>query len=328
MNEIKTEIMKRPEEVTVYTMIATPFKDDGTLDLKEFSKLLDNMANANIGVYLGSGGAGEGHALSLAELRDVYRTGVEVCKGRVPTAANPREPRTAIQMLELSTLAANEGVDLVQLYSLDAGHGMKPTPTELNNYYRFLLERLDYPIAISVHAYYPYHVPPALLGELCKDFKQVEAINVIMPIAYFLETRDAMSDVDRNIRLYTSMMTFVEGLVAGSYGVQSAEPNLIPYTMRRFADAVLLGDTKTTSELFIFVYNFMRICSRWAPSTARWLKMGMKVLGLPGSNGVLREPYYLPGDNDLSEMRRAFEALDVEGIEATSKALATSKTGL
>jgi dihydrodipicolinate synthase/N-acetylneuraminate lyase len=59
--------MKNPGDVTVYNMVATPFKDDGSVDLDGYAALLGIMADANIGVYLGSGGAGEGHALSTAE---------------------------------------------------------------------------------------------------------------------------------------------------------------------------------------------------------------------------------------------------------------------
>ena len=317
--------MKDPGDVTVYNMVATPFTDDGSLDLESYAALLDLMADANIGVYLGSGGAGEGHALSTAELRDIYRLGVETCKGRVPVAANPREPRTAHQMLELASCAAEAGVDLVQLYSLDAGHGMKPTPRELESYYRFLLDRLDYPIAISVHAYYPYPVPPRFLAELCSDYPQIEAINVIMPTPYFLEVRDEMTAVGRDVRLYTSMMNFVEGLYAGSSGVQSAEPNLVPYSMRRLADAVLTGDSETISEMFLFIYNLMRVVNRWAPSTARWVKMGLRVLGMPGGNGAIREPYLLPDEDQLAQMRREFDRLGVEAMEAASAAAARSR---
>jgi 4-hydroxy-tetrahydrodipicolinate synthase len=315
-------IMKNPGEVTIYSMMATPFKEDGSLDLDSYAALLATMIDANIGVYLGSGGAGEGHALSPPELRDLYRVGVETCKGRVPVAANPREPRTARQMLDLAGLAAEAGVDLIQLYSLDAGHGMKPTRQELDNYYRFLLDRLECPIAISVHFYYPYPVAPRFVAELCADYPQIQAVNVIMPSAYFLEVRDEIADVGREIRLYTSMANFLEGLYAGSSGVQAAEPNLIPYTMRRLADAVLVGDADTVSELYIFVYNLIRVVDRWAPSTARWLKMGLRVLDLPGSNGVLREPYVLPGEDQLAEMANEFDRLDVQTMEAASAAAA------
>lgn len=317
--------MRTPADVTVYNMMATPFRDDGALDLDGYAALLENMCAANIGVYLGSGGAGEGHALSVAELRDVYSVGVQVCKGRVPVAANPREPRTAADMLDLATAAATAGVDLVQLYSLDAGHGMKPTAAELERYYTFLLDRLDHPTAISVHMYYAYPVTPTLLADLCGQYPQVEAINVIMPTPYFLEVREALASVPRDIRLYTSMMTMVEGLYAGSSGVQAAEPNIIPFSMRRLVDSVLTGDLATAGELFPFVYDVMRVCSRWAPSTARWLKMALKVLDLPGANGVLREPYLLPGAGELASMGEAFERLDVRGWEERCRAEATAR---
>lgn|GEM_PF-1235343 len=314
--------MRSADEITVYSMVATPFDDDGAVDLDAFGQLVDRMARANVGVYLGSGGAGEGHALTLGELRDLYRVGVDVAGHRVPVAANPREPRTAAQMLELALVAAGEGVDLVQLYSLDAGHGMQPTPVELERYYRFVLDRLSHPVAISVHAYYPYRVAPSLLAALCADYPNVEAVNVVMPMAYYLEVRQALADVPREIRLYTSMMALVDGLYAGSWGFQAAEPNLIPHTMRRFVDAVVSGDLATASALYVFVFEFMAVVQQWAPSTARWLKMGLRVLGLPGSNGVLREPYVLPAEDQLATMRREFVALRVEEVEAESAALA------
>src|SRR4051794_41081530 len=103
--------MRDAEDVTIYNMVGTPLNDDGSVDLDGYAALLNIMCDANIGVYLGSGGAGEGHALTHDELRQLYRVGVDVCKGRVPVAANPREPRTAAQMLELAQLAATEGVE-------------------------------------------------------------------------------------------------------------------------------------------------------------------------------------------------------------------------
>ena len=56
--------------------------------------------------------------------------------------------------------------------------------------------------------------------------------------------------------------------------------------------------------------------NRWAPSTARWVKMGLRVLGLPGGNGALREPYVLPDESQLTEMKIAFERLGVASREA------------
>lgn len=316
--------MRPPDEVTIYSMVATPFGADGSLDLDAYAALLDRTCIRGVGVYLGSGGAAEGHALSLAELAALYRVGVDVCGGRVPVAANPRESRTAAATLELASMAVEAGVDRVQVYPLDPGHGMKPTPTELERYYRFVLERLDHPVALSVHSATPYPVSAAFVASLCLEFPRVDAVNVIMPMAYFRELQRRLTGHGRPIELYTSVSWLVDGLYAGSSGCLAAEPNLIPHTMRQLAEAVLAGDTATAAELHRVLYGLIDVAQRWAPSTARWLKMGLRVLDLPGRNGVLREPYVLPDEGEIDEMRRAFAELRVAEVEAACAARATS----
>ena len=78
----------------MFCMSATPFKEDGSLDEEGLRVHLRRLVAAGNGVYLGSGGAGEGHVLTVPELRRIYDIGVEECKGKVPTYANPREPRS------------------------------------------------------------------------------------------------------------------------------------------------------------------------------------------------------------------------------------------
>jgi 4-hydroxy-tetrahydrodipicolinate synthase len=307
--------VRRPDEVTVYNMIATPFDANLRIDIASLEELADRMCRSNVGIYLGSGGAGEGHTLSVGELRQLYRAGVAACAGRVPVAANPREPRTATEMLELATVAAEEGVDVVQLYCLDAGHGMVPTAAELERYYRFILDRLEHPVALSLHMYYRYQIPAEFVADLCATYAQIEAINVIQPIDSFLDVQDAIATRGVAPRLYSWMGTLVEGLYAGSHGFLAAEPNIIPATMRSLTDAILTGDYLAAAELYVFAARFRRIVEQWAPSTARWVKMALQVLHLPGGNGVLREPYCLPGAAELASMRRQFDALAVEEVE-------------
>jgi hypothetical protein len=57
------------------------------------------------------------------------------------------------------------------------------------------------------------------------------------------------------------------------------------------------------------------VVNRWAPSTARWLKMAMKVLDLPAGNGVLRRPYMLPPESEQREMLHALDALRIRELE-------------
>jgi 4-hydroxy-tetrahydrodipicolinate synthase len=298
-------------------MVATPFDERANPDLNAYRDLLDLMCRANVGVYLGSGGAGEGHALTLAELSDLYRVGVETCRGRVPVAANPREARTAKDMLVLATEAASAGVDLVQLYPLDAGHGMVPTTGEQERYYRFLLEQLDHPTAISVHVSVGYVTPIPLLVNLAKEYRSIEAINVMgPPLHYFVELSDALQDAGVSPKLYAGMHQLLPTLCAGGSGCLAAEPNLFPRLCRAFADAIARNDQDRVGDLLVWMTRLQSLVSRWAPSTARWVKMGLKVLDLPGGNGVIREPYVLPGADALAEMSAGFDALGLAEREA------------
>src|SRR5580698_625421 len=88
-----------PERPLMFCMVVTPMHDDGSIDEDGLRAHLQRMIAARVGVYLGSGGSGEGHALTLDELGLVYRIGVEECSGKVPVYCNPPELRSAAEML-------------------------------------------------------------------------------------------------------------------------------------------------------------------------------------------------------------------------------------
>jgi 4-hydroxy-tetrahydrodipicolinate synthase len=298
---------------TVFCMVATPFGVDGGVDEAALRHQLRRMIDANVGVYLGSGGAGEGHALTTAELRRVYEIGVSECSGRVPVHANPPEPRTAAAMLELARHAVTAGVDVVQLYPMDAGHAMRPTQAEQEAYYHELLDAIDHPVALSVHVYAGYMAPIPLLKSLCTTYRQIAAINVIgTPLSYFVELQDA---VGPRIALNVRLINAVEGLALGAQGFLAAEPNLVPHLCRSIVDRYEAKDMAGCGAALANLVRLASIVNRWAPSTARWVKMAMKVLGLPGGDGGLRKPYLMPPPTELDEMAAAFERLGIRRLE-------------
>ncbi len=297
----------------MFCMAATPFAADGSLDEAALRLHLQRLVDAGNGVYLGSGGAGEGHVLTPQELRRIYDIGVAVCRGRVPVYANPRESRSAAAMHEVAREAVAAGVDVVQIYQLDAGHGMIPTLREQEAYFRELLAELQHPLAISIHAYAGYAAPPSLLAALVRDFPQVCAVNVMgPPTAYFMEVRDALPP---SVRMYTSVLNVLQGFALGGSGALLAENNVIPNVCRRIAAGWAARDLDMAGEAARTVQRFSNVVNRWAPSTARWVKMALKVLDLPAGNGVLRRPYLLPPESEQREMAAAFEALRIREIE-------------
>jgi 4-hydroxy-tetrahydrodipicolinate synthase len=299
------------ERSIVMCMAATPFAEDGSLDEAALRVHLRRLVDAGVGVYLGSGGAGEGHALSPAELDRLYRVGVEECSGRTPTFANPPEARTASEMLAKAMLAVNAGVDCVQIYALDAGHGMRPTDAEQDVYYRSLLDEIDHPVAISVHGYQGYLTPIPLLRKLALDYPQLVAINVMVrPFDYFVELKDNLRP---GISYYCISYEMIQGLALGAAGCLSAEPNLAPELCADIAAGFDAGDMVRAGASQANLIRLGSLVNKWAPSTARWVKMGMKVLGL--GNGVLRPPYLLPGQDQQDELLAGLRQLGLSPME-------------
>jgi 4-hydroxy-tetrahydrodipicolinate synthase len=297
---------------TVFCMAATPFLPGGGVDEGALRAGLRRMVAANVGVYLGSGGAGEGHALAAAELRRVYEIGVEECRGRVPVHANPPEPRTASAMLQLAQHAVAANVDVVQLYPMDAGHAMRPTAAEQEAYYRDLLDVIDHPVALSVHVFAGYMAPIPLLHTLCSSYPQVVAINVIgTPLPYFVELKDA---VGARVALNMRLVNAIEGVALGAQGFLAAEPNLVPLLCRSIVDRLVARDLVGAGDALARLVRFSTIVNRWAPSTARWVKMAMKVLDLPGGRGGLRKPYLMPPAQEVNEMAAAIAALAIDEL--------------
>jgi 4-hydroxy-tetrahydrodipicolinate synthase len=300
------------QSLTMFCMSQTPFQEDGSLDEPALRAHLQRLVEARNGIYLGSGGAGEGHVLTRQELRRVYEIGVEEAKGKVPLYANPRESRSAEAMLEVAREAVAAGVDCVQLYQLDAGHGMIPTQVEQELYWSTLLDALDSPIAISIHGYAGFKATPEYLKELSDRYPQLIAVNVMnFDVDYFMKVLDILPE---RIALYSSYINLLQMAALGASGCLMAENNVIPNITQAISDGYRDGDLEKVAENARNLQRFGSIVHQWAPSTPRWVKMALKVLDL--GNGVLRPPYALPPEAEQKKMSAQFDRLRVRELEA------------
>ncbi|MFH1555027.1 MAG: dihydrodipicolinate synthase family protein [Pseudomonadota bacterium] len=294
-------------------MSITPFREDGSVDEDALRTHLKRLVAARIGIYLGSPGSGEGSVLTLKELRRVYEIGVAVCKGKVPTYANPREPRSAAELLELANEAISAGVDVVQLYQLVGGHGMIPNQHEQEVYWKTLLDAIDYPICISMNSSSSsgYLESVSLLKKLCSEYGHICEINVLgFPDRFFMQLRDALPD---SVKMNGSLLGSNIATLGTAAGAVAPEANIIPNICQIIADGYMRGDLRKVSQGARTLQRFANILSEWAPAKVRPLKMAMKVLGL--GNGVLRPPYVLPPEEDQRRMAAALDSLRIRELE-------------
>ena len=306
-----------PETPTMFSMVVTPMDDKGHLDEVGIRAHLRRQIDAGVGVYLGSGGSGEGHALTIDELAQLYRIGVDECKGKVPVYCNPPESRSANEMLAKSRQAIDAGADLVQFYQLDAGHGRVPVIAEQEMYFRDLLEAIDHPVGISIHLAVGYLAPCSLVTKLCLDYPQIKLVNIPFgpTMNYLVQLRDAIPDA---IKIYVGMHNVLSGLAMGAWGAQVTETNQIPHLCQAVVDEFVAGNVARAAELYAHVLRVTDVIDSGRRVSADGPKAALKALGF--DVGAPRHPRVPVDDATVDKMRSEFARLGTLDLEAEAAA--------
>jgi 4-hydroxy-tetrahydrodipicolinate synthase len=298
--------------LTLICRTATLFAADGALDEAALRQHLQSLVDHGHGAYLASGGSGEGHVLSVEELRRVYAIGVETCRGKVPVFANPPEQHTAQATLEQSQLAISCGVEMVNVYGPSGLHGYVPTDEEFERYHDELLSQFRHPVALAPNPILGYAPDPRVVARLCNRYPQVEAVNLA------LQTDDYMlriqRDLRRPIRFYAPISGSLNTLALGAHGLLGAEANILPATHRAYLDLCRGGPSPGLGEAYAQLKSFARYVAGWGQSP-RWIKMALRVLALPGGTGVPRRPYLMPEEAVLTRFAEGLAALGIPEID-------------
>jgi 4-hydroxy-tetrahydrodipicolinate synthase len=296
-----------------FAFSVTPFDDDDRLDEEMLRAHLRRLRDARVGVYLGGCGGGEGYSLSDAEHSRVMEIGVDELKGHVPVYAGSFEPRSAAQMLAYARVAVNAGVDAVQLYPVEGGHGMVPTPRELEAYFDEVISEVDAPIILASHVLAGYKLDIGMVDRLIRRYDgKVIAVNFVQKEpSYLIDMHDTFGD---RVRIYSGGTQWaITNLGFGGWGFNSSETNVMPRTAMTVVEAFKRGDVATAVEAHSMMLRLTRVFSVLTPATPRPMKTILNLLGLPG--GRLRKPYLTPEGEGLERMRRALEKFDILAIE-------------
>jgi len=292
---------------STFVCTITPFADGGTLDEEAAIELYGRLAHAGVGAYVASSSPGEGYALSLEETERLYGLALAAVDGRVPIRAMGVEPHTPEQLISLIRLAESCHLDAMQLYCLDAGHGNRPDPTELERYFRTLLETMSLPAVLSSHVFNGYVVEPDLVDRLLRDYPHIVGVNVTNPdiayVAKIIDVVDGRADVHVG-----GPMQAVSALALGAQGFLGTEGNLDPWACAAVIEHYRAGNLDDTFAAYAKVIHLFSI-NTWPGGSMRWLKAAMKVLGLPGWH--LRSPWLALDDAAHARIAGRLDALGV-----------------
>jgi 4-hydroxy-tetrahydrodipicolinate synthase len=296
---------------STFVVSITPFALDGSLDEVALRGHLRRMRDAGIGVYLAGSGSGEGFTLSPGELARILEIGAEELSGIVPVRAMGVEPRTAEQMIELGRVVERVGLDAMQVYSLDMGHGNQPTRAELERYLRTVLDGVTTPVVLSTHQSVGYLLPEDLLAALVGEYAHIVGVNCsTADVAYLervLEAVHGRADVHVG-----GPMHALTCLALGGQGYLSSDANLAPRLCASVIEHHVGSDARardSAHQTLMRLYEATRALGGIVAT-----KAALGLLGLPG--GAPRLPR-LPLDDAARQMvtERMINAVDLRAVE-------------
>lgn len=296
-------------QVTVLCRTATTFTVEKKLDEVALEGFLERLVSNGHGLYLGSGGSGEGHALSIEELERVYRTGVRVARGRVQANANIPEQHTPANTLVHAEVARRAGVDVINLYGPTGWHGYRPNDDEVSAYFNTLLRQIRHPVALAPNPIIGYTLGPRQVAAICDKYHQVVAVNLAgLGADYFVLLKNLLR---HEVQIYVPFQASLETLSLNATGLLGAEANIVPATFRTYLDAYARADFGAAAKTYAQLLLFSDYVGRWQSASPRWIKMAMKILGLPGAAGGVRAPYVDAGEGELAEFGSGLRELRI-----------------
>jgi 4-hydroxy-tetrahydrodipicolinate synthase len=298
--------------LSAFICAITPLTENDTIDEDAIRQLFSRFIDAGVGAFVGTASPGEGQALSLAETETLYGVAVDTLKGKTTVRAMGCEPRTAKQFLELVKIAEKVGMDGMQLYSLDLGHGQKPTDAELELFFRRLLDNMSIPAIISSHIMSGgYLVPVDVFARLLDDYPHLVGINVTSPdlsyLGRIIEVAKGRADVHAG-----GPMLALNTLAMGGQGFLCSEGILTPKLVGQVIKAWEAGDLEGASKAYDDLMRLFAV-NVWPGGSVRYTKAAMKVLGLPGWH--IREPFLPLDDAAHARIRDSLKALALPELE-------------
>jgi 4-hydroxy-tetrahydrodipicolinate synthase len=291
---------------STFVISITPFGRDGSFDEDGIRGHLQRLGSAGIGVYLGGGGSGEGYVLTPAEARRLLEIGIEELKGIVPVRSMGTEPRSAAEMIDFVSMAAECGVDAAQIYSIDPGHAHRPSRVEMQTYFDDVLSAITIPAVISTHQSVGYKVPIDMLAGFVDRYEHVVGINCThADLGYLAGVVDAVGDrVDVHVGGPHLALT---AWSLGATGYLSSEGNLAPELCMAVVNAHLTGDGAALTQAY---GTLMRLSTAlYGAGGIRATKGLLNRLGLPG--GWPRKPQLPVSDEVVDRLVQLLRDLGI-----------------
>lgn len=216
----------------VFTALVTPFLPDGSIDFKNYERLLERQIAAGINGVVPCGTTGESPTLTSGEKMQLVETAVRICKGQTLVVAGTGSNNTA-KTIKDSKAACEAGADALLVVT---PYYNKPSQAGLEEHFRAVADASSVPIIL-------YNVPgrtnvslaPATVAKLATHARIVAIKEATGNLALLMEMRAAVNAVIGKKSfdfLSGDDPTFWPFLASGGHGCISVASNVLPRSLR------------------------------------------------------------------------------------------------
>ncbi|MFF2317894.1 4-hydroxy-tetrahydrodipicolinate synthase [Arthrobacter sp. NPDC058097] len=222
----------------VLTALATPFTDDGQIDVPKLRLLVDRSIDGGVDGVVACGSTGEFAALTQAERRLVVETVVEHTAGRVPVVTQTGATSTA-EAIQNSLHAQECGADVLMLI---APYYEPLSMAETTGYFRTVAEAVELPVMLYN---YPFatgvNLDAETVGRLGREVENIR---------YIKDSSGDMGQATQLIHHHSGDISTIVGsdtlilaaLTEGAPAVMAGTANLVPQEIVAVQRAVAAGD--------------------------------------------------------------------------------------
>ena len=287
----------------VITAMATPFAEDGSLDLEAAGRLASHLVEAGSHGLVVAGTTGETPTLSDDEKLSLLRAVLDEVGERATVICGTGTNDTR-HSVELTRAACRVGADAVLVVT---PYYNKPNRAGLRAHFEHVAEAAGgTPVILyNIPSRCVINLPPDLLGELGREIANVVAVKQA--------NNDELGPIDGLDVLAGNDDIFGRCLELGGVGGILVASHVVGSEMRALYDAAVAGDATRAAEIDAGLrplYQAMAVTANPIP-----VKTALEMLGIV--DGHLRLPMVPATPRERSVVR---EALERSGLIATSSA--------
>lgn len=239
----------------LYTAIATPFKEDASIDFDAFDKLLDYQIENGVDGIVVCGSTGESATLSVKEKMSLFIHAVEYCANRTKIIAGTGSNNTEAA-IDLTLVAKEHGADAVLLVS---PYYNKPSQDGLFAHFSLIAESVDIPQIL-------YNVP----GRTGSNVLPETQLRIAEECENVVATKEASGDLEQVMQIVARApegFNVLSGddaltlpmIASGAKGVVSVISNYAPAEFGEAVRFALKGDFEAARKAHFKIFELMKL---------------------------------------------------------------------